>query len=73
LRNHTGIRIAADQIAGLTPVNPNLAGQLPRPHDHEILQNVFSDNRLGIQTQEVERTIIKDNQFELNLLGDIKS
>jgi nitrous oxidase accessory protein NosD len=73
LRNHTGIRITADQIAGLTPVNPNLAGQLPRPHDHKILQNVFSDNRLGIQTQEVERTIIKDNQFELNLLGDIKS
>lgn len=73
LRNHTGIRIAADQVAGLTPLSPDLAGQLPRPHDHEILQNVFSDNRLGIQTQEVERTIIKDNQFELNLLGDIKS
>ena len=73
LRNHTGIRIAADQVAGLTPLNPDLAGKLPKPHDHEIQQNVISDNRIGIQTYETERTIIKDNQFELNLLGDIKS
>ena len=36
-------------------------------------KNVISDNRIGIQTQEAERTVIKDNQFELNLLGDIKS
>ena len=73
LRNHTGIRIAADQVAGLTPLNTDLAGQQPKPHDHEIQQNVISDNRIGIQTQEAERTVIKDNQFELNLLGDIKS
>jgi len=73
LRNHTAIRIAAGQVAGLTPLNPELAGQLPRPHDHEIQQNVISDNRIGIQTIEAERTIIKDNQFELNLSGDIKS
>ena len=73
LRNHTGIRIAADQVAGLTALGPDQAGKLPKPHDHEILQNVFSDNRIGIQTQGVERTVIKDNQFELNLLGDIKS
>ncbi|MBG0788125.1 MAG: right-handed parallel beta-helix repeat-containing protein [Anaerolineaceae bacterium] len=73
LRNHTGIRIAADQVAGLTPLSANLTGQLPKPHDHEIQQNVISDNRIGIQTFEAERTIIKDNQFELNLLGDIKS
>ncbi|MBG0771551.1 MAG: right-handed parallel beta-helix repeat-containing protein [Anaerolineaceae bacterium] len=73
LRNHTGIRIAADQVSGLTPLNPDLAGQQPKPHDHEIQQNVISDNRIGIQTHEAERTVIKDNQFELNLLGDIKS
>ena len=73
LRNHTGIRIAADQVAGLTPLNPDLTGKLPKPHDHEIQQNVISDNRIGIQTVEAERTVIKDNQFELNLLGDIKS
>ena len=73
LRNHTGIRIAADQVSGLTPLNPDLTGKLPKPHDHEIQQNVISDNRIGIQTHETERTVIKDNQFELNLLGDIKS
>ncbi len=73
LRNHTGIRIAADQISGITALGPDQAGKQPKPHDHEILQNVFSDNRLGVQTQNVERTVIKDNQFELNLLGDIKS
>jgi parallel beta-helix repeat protein len=73
LRNHTGIRIAADQVAGLTPLNPDLTGRLPKPHDHEIQQNVISDNRIGIQTVNAERTVIKDNQFELNLLGDIKS
>jgi len=73
LRNHTAIRIAADQVAGLTPLSANLAGLCPKPHDHEIQQNVISDNRIGIQTHEAERTVIKDNQFELNLLGDIKS
>jgi len=73
LRNHTGIRIAADQVSGITALGPDQAGKQPKPHDHEILQNVFSDNRLGVQTQNVERTVIKDNQFELNLLGDIKS
>ncbi|QRN83963.1 right-handed parallel beta-helix repeat-containing protein [Chloroflexota bacterium] len=73
LRNHTGIRIAADQVAGLTPLGTNLTVQPPKPHDHEIYQNVISDNRIGIQTYEAERTIIKDNQFGLNLLGDIKS
>ncbi len=73
LRNHTGIRIAADQVTGLTPLNPDLAGRQPKPHDHEIQKNVISDNRIGIQTYETEHTVIKDNQFELNLLGDIKS
>ncbi len=75
-QNGTGIRIAGNQEAGLVPHKPFTGksySQTLKPHDHEILQNVISENRVGIQTVETERTIIKDNHFELNLQGDIKS
>jgi parallel beta-helix repeat protein len=76
-RNGTGIRIAANQDHGVLPYTPKGNAGSPsnplRPHDHEILQNVISDNRVGIQSLDADRTIIKDNTFELNLSGDIKS
>ena len=74
-RNGTGIRIAANPDVGQISPNkiPNNATQVLKPHDHEIYQNVISENRVGIQTVNAERTMIKDNQFELNLKGDIKS
>ncbi len=70
-RNGTGIRIAIGQDPGWLTAKSE--SQRPKPHDHEILRNVISDNRLGIQTVDAERTVVKDNHFELNLIGDIKS
>ncbi len=75
-RNGTGIRIAANQDHGTLPYGlPQgaRAESFYRPHDHEIDHNVISENRLGIQSVNADRTIIKDNTFELNLTGDIKS
>jgi parallel beta-helix repeat protein len=71
--NDTAIRIAAQPENLLTSSQTPKAGTPPRPHDHEIRQNVISDNRLGIQTVGVNRTVIKDNHFTINLMGDIKS
>ncbi len=75
-RNGTGIRIAANQDHGIRPYSmekPTKAQTFYRPHDHEIDHNVISENRIGIQSINADRTIIKDNTFELNLAGDIKS
>lgn len=75
-RNHTGIRIAANQDQGFLPLM-NLQGENPetylRPHDHEIRLNDISGNRIGIQTVHCDRTVVQDNSFSLNLSGDIKS
>ncbi len=75
-RNGTGIRIAANQDHGQLPLTTRGSTGIsttPRPHDHEINQNVISENRIGIQSLDTDRTIIKDNTFELNLSSDIKS
>jgi parallel beta-helix repeat protein len=75
-RNGTGIRIAANQDHGTRPypLSDVLQGNSRyRPHDHEVAGNVISENRLGIQTLEADRTIIKDNTFRRNITGDIKS
>lgn len=75
-RNHTGLRIAANQDQGILPLktkgkeNPET---YLRPHDHEIRLNDISGNRIGIQTLHCYRTVIQDNSFSLNLAGDIKS
>jgi parallel beta-helix repeat protein len=74
-RNHTGLRIAANQDQGVLPLkgmkeNPET---YLRPHDHEIRFNDIANNRVGIQTAHCDRTVIQDNSFSLNLTGDIKS
>lgn len=75
-RNHTALRIAANQDHGTMPwkelQNENPETYL-RPHDHEIRQNDIAGNRLGIQTVHCDRTTVQDNTFSLNLVGDIKS
>ena len=75
-RNHTGLRIAANQDQGILPMK-SLQKESPesylRPHDHEIRRNDISGNRIGIQTMHCDRTVIQDNSFSLNLAGDIKS
>jgi parallel beta-helix repeat protein len=73
LHNDIGIRIAAQPDIPLKPSHPKEPAAAPRPHDHEIRRNVISDNRLGIQTLGVDQTVVKDNHFEINLIGDIKS
>ncbi|MCB2202472.1 right-handed parallel beta-helix repeat-containing protein [bacterium] len=71
--NDTAIRITSQLEPAIKTSQSAETRTSVRPHDHEIMQNVISDNRLGIQTQGVDRTTIKDNHFEINLLGDIKS
>ena len=75
-RNHTGLRIAANQDQGILPLK-TMGKENPetylRPHDHEIRLNDISGNRIGIQTLHCDRTVIQDNSFSLNLAGDIKS
>jgi parallel beta-helix repeat protein len=75
-RNHTGLRIAANQDQGFLPLKTMETGHLEtylRPHDHEIRRNDISGNRIGVQTLHCDRTVIQDNSFSLNLSGDIKS
>jgi parallel beta-helix repeat protein len=67
LRNHTGIRIAAEQNQGTEPLPAGKRSlRKHRPHDHRIAHNTIQNNRIGIELVNCDRTHMRHNTFYHN-------
>lgn len=72
-RNTIAIRIAANQDHGVRPYRVPEGQDSQswfRPHDHTIRKNTFSDNRIGIESCDADRTAVEENTFLRNVVAD---
>jgi parallel beta-helix repeat protein len=60
-RNHTGVRIAANQNHGIQPHAPS--EDCPAPHDHRIEHNEFIDNQIAVEVEGANTMTISDNHY----------
>jgi parallel beta-helix repeat protein len=71
--NNKAIRIAANQDHGIRPYQVP-EGENPRtwlrPHDHLIQRNTFKQNRIGVESEFSDHTILENNSFETNVESD---
>lgn len=70
LQNNRAIRIAASQDHGVRPLMGNSIAA-PLPHHHTICHNRICNNQVGIELEQLEETIIENNDMDGNVAGDI--
>jgi parallel beta-helix repeat protein len=71
--NNKAVRIAANQDHGIRPYQVPEGESLSswrRPHDHILRNNLFKDNRIGIEALNADRTVAEGNTFEHNVEAD---
>jgi len=73
IHNNKAVRIAANQDHGIHPYKVP-EGKDPqtwfRPHDHFVRRNTLKRNRIGVESEFTDRTVLEANVFEDNLESD---